>query len=193
MKLTHLVLVAMFVSSRARAEDLAPWRISVESDPSAFAFDGFSAWAMAKPAGTHHLRVGAGGLGIDFPSFLVPHLDRTGETGWGLGIRAVMGFAGYQFGDRRGFYVGAYSGYLQANHTRSDTMGTASRDIITVLPTVGYQWFPFHRGALANAYLEPWAGATVWFPVGGTSTLGGHTFKDPYLIPIGAVHLGYEF
>ena len=48
---------------------------------STFALSGFSGWAMAKPANTHHLRIGAGGFGIDFPSFLVPHLNRTGEDG----------------------------------------------------------------------------------------------------------------
>jgi hypothetical protein len=173
--------------------EAAPLRISIDSDPSTFVFGGFSGWAMAKLPGVHHVRVGAGGFGLDFPSLLVPHLNRTGEDGWGLSVRAVMGFAGYQAGDRKGFYVGAYTGYLESRHTRSDTMGTADRHNITILPCVGYQWFPFGSGALKGAYLQPWAGATIWIPVGGTTTLGGHTFKDPYVIPIAAAHVGYEF
>ena len=190
---TLVITAAVLLSTPAFADEATPWRVSIESDPSTFALSGFSGWAMAKPANTHHLRIGAGGFGIDFPSFLVPHLNRTGEDGWALGVRAAMGFVGYQFGDRRGLYIGAYAGYLQARHTRSDMIGTADRDIITVLPTIGYQWFPFHTGALAHAYLEPWAGATVWFPVGGTSTLGTHAFKDPLAIPLAEVHFGYEF
>jgi len=173
MRTTLVITAAVLLSTPAFADEATPWQVSIESDPSTFALSGFSGWAMAKPANTHHLRIGAGGFGIDFPSFLVPHLNRTGEDG--------------------GLYIGAYSGYLQARHTRSDMMGTADRDIITVLPTIGYQWFPFHTGALARAYLEPWAGATVWFPVGGTSTLGTHAFKDPFAIPLAEVHFGYEF
>jgi len=33
----------------------------------------------------------------------------------------------------------------------------------------------------------------IWIPVGGTSTLGTHTFKDPCVISIAAAHVGYEF
>jgi hypothetical protein len=42
-----------------------PWRLSLDSDPSTFLFSGFSGWAMAKPAGTTHLRGGIGGFGLD--------------------------------------------------------------------------------------------------------------------------------
>jgi hypothetical protein len=177
------------------AKPSAPWKLSIDSDPSTFALGGYSLWAMAKPARTHHLRVGVGAFAIDFPSFLVPYLNRSGETGWSLDVRAVMGFAGYFFGDRKGLYLGAYSGYLQSRHRRDDMPGVASRDNLTVLPTIGYQWFPFATAtsALRGAYLQPWAGATFWIPVGGTTTLGTHTFKDPYVVPIAAVHLGYEF
>lgn len=185
-------IALLALATPARAE--TPWRVSIDTDPTTFPLGGFSGWLMAKPAGTSHLRVGVGGFGIDFPSFLVPHLDRgTGEDGWGLTVRAAMGFASYQFGDRRGWYIGAYSGYLVSRHTREDTMGVADRDNITVLPAVGYQWFPFHDGALKGVYVQPWAGATIWIPVGGTSTLGGKTFKDPFVIPLAAAHVGFEF
>jgi hypothetical protein len=177
----------------AAANDAAPWRVSLDTDPTTFLFDGFSGWAMAKPPGLHHLRVGLGGFGLAFPSFLVLRLNRSGEDGWALRVRAVMGFVGYQAGDRKGFYLGAYAGYLESRHTRSDVMGTADRHNVTVLPCVGYQWFPFSAGVLQGAYLQPWAGATIWIPVGGTAALGAHTFKDPYVIPIAAAHVGYEF
>ena len=52
---------------------------------------------------------------------------------------------------------------------------------------------PVRRRCAQGAYLQPWAGATSWIPVGGTATLGSHTFKDPYVIPIAAAHVGYEF
>lgn len=173
--------------------DDAPLRVSVDTDPSTFLFGGYSGWVMAKPPGLHHLRIGVGGFGLDFPSALVPHLNRAGEDGWALRVRAAMAFVGYQAGDRAGFYVGAYTGYLESRHTRSDVMGTADRHNLTILPCVGYQWFPFATGALRGAYVQPWAGATIWIPVGGTTSLGGHTFRDPYVIPIAAAHLGYEF
>jgi hypothetical protein len=183
-----------FADDALHAEDQArPWRLSLDTDPSTFALGGFSGWVMAKPAATSHVRVGIGGFGLDFPSFLVPHLNRTGEDGWDLSVRAGMGFFGYMFGDRKGLYLGAYAGYLESRHTRMDTPGEADKHNLTVLPCVGYQWFPFDKGALHGAYLQPWAGATIWIPVGGTTTLGTHTFKDPYLIPIAAFHLGYEF
>ncbi|HEY4178696.1 MAG TPA: hypothetical protein VGM90_17740 [Kofleriaceae bacterium] len=187
-----LLAATLAVGSIAHADD-APWRVSIDTDPTTFPLGGFSGWAMVKPAGMQHLRVGAGGFGLDFPSFLVPTLNGNDEDGWNLGVRAVMAFAGYQFGERRGLYVGAYSGYLQSRHTRDDMPGTAVRDNITVLPTVGYQWFPVHHGALTGLYLQPWAGATIWFPVGGTTKLGTHEFKDPHVIPIAALHVGYEF
>lgn len=189
-----IALVIVLTAATARADDAPSWKVSVDTDPTTFAFDGFSGWVMTKPAHTEHVRFGIGGFGLQFPSFLTPHLNGTGEDGWTLDVRAVMGFAGYMFGDRSGLYVGAYSGYLQSRHRRDDSPGmTASEDNLTVLPTVGYQWFPFHRGALAGAYLQPWAGATIWIPVGGSTTVGTHTFKDPHIIPIAAFHVGYEF
>ena len=196
---TLLITFSLLASSSAFAEepakpaDISTWKISIDTDPSTFAFSGFSGWVMAKPAHTRHLRIGVGGFGLEFPSFLTPHLNGTGEDGWTLDVRAVMGFGGYMFGDRGGLYIGAYSGYLQSRHSRDDMLGVATKDNITVLPTIGYQWFPFHDGALKGAYLQPWAGATVWIPVGGTTTLGTQTFKDPHVIPLAAFHLGYEF
>jgi hypothetical protein len=191
MKTLLIVVAVTLASSVAVADDKT--RISVDTDPSTFLFSGYSFWAMAKPAHTDHLRVGVGGFGLDFPSFIVPTLNRSGEDGWDLSVRAVMGFAGYQFGNRRGFYVGAYSGYLESRHRRDDTMGVADRHNITLLPTAGYQWFPFSTGALKGAYLQPWIGATIWIPVGGTTKLGTHEFKDPHVIPLAAFHIGYEF
>ena len=190
--LIALVSITTATPALALADD-APWRVSVDTDPSTFAFSGFSGWAMAKPAGTQHVRVGVGGFGLEFPSFLVPHLNRSSEDGWALEVRAVMGFAGYMFGDRKGFYVGAYAGYLNSRHRRDDMPGVADQHNVTILPTAGYQWFPFSRGALRGAYVQPWVGATIWIPAGGTSTLGTHTFKDPHVIPLAALHLGYEF
>jgi hypothetical protein len=185
--------LSLSFASPAAAEPAAPWRVSIDTDPTTFPLGGFSGWVMAKPADTHHLRFGAGGFGLEFPSFLVPHLNRTGEDGWSLSVRAVMAFAGYQVGDRRGLYIGTYAGYLQSRHKRDGEMTTADRDNVTLLPCIGYQWFPFHEGSLRGAYVQPWVGATIWFPAGGTSTVGTHTFKDPYVIPIAAAHLGYEF
>ena len=193
MQLTRPLLVLVLLATSARAEP-APWRISLDTDPTTFAVHGYSAWLMAKPAGVHHARVGIGVFGVEFPSFLVPYLDRADDAdGWSLNARAVMAFAGYQLGDRRGLYVGAYSGYLQARHARNDTMGTADRDNLTVLPAIGYQWFPFDAGVLRGAYVQPWAGASIWIPVGGTSRLGSREFKDPYVIPLVAAHVGYEW
>ena len=191
--LLFAVLALAITPSLAAAEPIAPWRVSIDTDPTTYPLGGFSAWVMAKPAGTHHVRFGAGGFGLDFPSFLVPHLNRTGEDGWSLGVRAVMAFAGYQIGDRRGLYIGTYAGYLQSRHQRAGEMTTADRDNLTVLPCIGYQWFPFATGSLRGAYVQPWLGATIWFPTGGSATVGTHTFKDPYVIPIAAAHLGYEF
>jgi hypothetical protein len=199
----HRVLVPLLVAysitstSLAHADDVVsaakPWRLSIDTDPSTFAFNGFSAWVMTKPRGTEHLRLGVGTFGLEFPSFLVPTLNRGSEDGWDLTARAVMAFGGYMFGDRKGFYVGSYAGYLQSRHERDDMPGVAVRHNITVLPTAGYQWFPFSTGALRGAYVQPWVGATIWFPVGGTSSLGTHEFKDPHVIPLAALHLGYEF
>ncbi len=169
----------------------APWRVSLDTDPTTFPLHGFSAWVMVKPAGLRHLRFGAGGFGLEFPSFLVPVLDRTGEHGWGLEVRAAMGFASYQFGDRRGLYVGAYAGWLQSLHTRDDMPGTATQDNIDLLACIGYQWFPFH-GSLAGLYVQPWVGVITWAKIGGSSTVGTHEFKDPYAIPLAAVHVGFE-
>ena len=188
---TVVSLAVLVAATPAHAE--SSWRVSIDTDPTTFAFSGFSGWLMAKPAGLDHLRFGVGGFGLEFPSFLTPHLNRTGEDGWTLDVRAVMGFAGYQLGNRRGLYLGAYSGYLESRHTRSDTPGSADRHNVTILPTIGYQWFPFDAGALRAVYVQPWAGATIWIPVGGTTTLGMHTFKDPYVIPLVAAHLGVEF
>jgi hypothetical protein len=177
----------------AAAPAPAPWRISVDTDPTTFPLHGFSLWVMAKPRDTHHVRFGIGGFGLRFPGFLVPVLDRgSGDAGWGLEARAAMGFAGYQLGDRRGWYIGTYAGYLQATHSRDDMPGSAVQQHVTLLPCAGYQWFPFRTGALAGAYVQPWVGASIWLPVAGTSTLGSRKFEDPYVIPLAAVHVGYE-
>ena len=177
-------LALLTISATAFAEPTT--RLSIDTDPSTFPLSGFSGWVMVKPAALEHVRFGAGGFGLEFPSFLVNVLNRTGEEGWGFGVRGAMGFAAYQFGDHRGLYVGAYAGYLQTRYTRDAMSATANH--VDLLPVVGYQWFPFDG---YGAYVQPWVGAITWF--GGSTTIGTHTFKDPYVIPLAALHVGWEF
>ena len=185
--------------------DDAGLHIGVDSDPSMFALGGYSAWLTGRVPLGNGLRLGGGLFALDVPA-PVSTLLNGGIDGFHMRLNGYMAHASYFLtrDGRGGLYSGAYVGALETQYRRAEApKDVASVWHATVMPMIGYQWFPlendeFHvgdfplRSVLAGFYVEPWLGASIWFPVAGEPVVAGKRFHEPPGVPFPAVHIGWE-
>jgi len=159
-------------------------RLSVETDPSLFALDGygFSVGASAEP----HWHIQVTQFASNLYKFATP-------AGWDARMRHGTFFwtRYYVRPDNEGWFLGAALAAIDWRYTRSDTPGRAAeQDQFAVMPFAGYRWFPTTTGF----YVLPWAGVALPFNKVGDATVGTMTYESKFpVFPLAAVHLGWEF
>jgi hypothetical protein len=176
--------IALFVAT-ARAGT----RVGADVDLNTVAELGGSLWVTAKPDATPRWRFGAGGFFTGVPSVFVDLDARNKGEGWTVRPRGVLAFAEW-YPDRsaRGFYVGAYVGWVRIQYTRDAMAGVAAVDHASFEPHVGYQWYPFASGF----YVQPWLGFAILPKTGGSSTVGDQTYAERPIVPLYGLNVGYE-
>jgi hypothetical protein len=187
-----LVIVALSVLSLpalARPARADSWRVSADVDLNTVAELGGSLWVTVKPPAAPHWSFGAGGFYTGVPSVFVELDSRNDDEGWDVRPRGVLGFAHYYFkGAERGFFVGAYSGYVRIRYTREGMAGNATIGHVTFEPHAGYQWFPFAHGF----YVQPWLGFAILAKTDGSGSVGDETYAELPIVPLYGLNVGYE-
>jgi hypothetical protein len=181
-------LVLTVKTSAGAEQTVAPspgWRIGAEVDPVPFFEHGLSFHAAVKPSTLPRLRFT---LGV-FALTTTPSAGSTNE-GWTSKQRAMELSASYFLFDEegRGLFAGLYAFIQRFSYTRSDLPGEVTAYWVTPAPAVGFQWLPWKWGP----YVTPWA--ALGLPLrSGERQLDGHTYEEPKVFPVLALHVGYEF
>jgi hypothetical protein len=181
-----VVAIVATLASTARADS---WRVSADVDLNTVAELGGSLWIAVKPPATPQWRFGGGGFFTGVPRVFVDLDERNRDEGWVVLPRGALAFVEwFPRGDARGFYIGAYAGYVRFRYTRDDMLGDAAVGHVTFEPHVGYQWFPFANGA----YIQPWIGFAAVLRTDGSATVGDQAYAELPVVPLYGVNLGYE-
>jgi hypothetical protein len=190
-RIRNLAIVAALMFARsASAEDvqtpsLRAWKVTVETDPLAFAAGGWAGAVGIKPAAIPRWKLSAEILHADLPGAIN---ELAGNDGWSSSVTGVILTPQYFFrADRRGLLVGVLFSAFRWRIAHDSAAGELT--MLEPTPHVGYQWFIAHTGF----FVTPFAGLAVPIHVAGSAQVDGMTYKVPTVIPFGAVNVGYEF
>lgn len=142
----------LIVGSQAIAQDLNnsiknKTTISIETDPSTFAFAGYAFHFRIKPKNSQHLLIGAGSYGMDMPDFIVNMNSDNKDKGWNVRINdAYSLFAEYYFEEaNKRWFVGLQAGVQNFKNTNDSILNAESKYTnLLIMPSIGYNWQPFN-------------------------------------------------
>lgn len=157
----------------------AQWE--VESDPTAYALNGFSAH-VGHPVFDGRLRLQVGAFGAETPEWI--HAN-SGFTEDSRGGTFKIDF--FPLRPLSGLFVGADSNYSQVRYELEETHERTYRNMVGLGPRVGYR---FNVGK--HLYLSPWASLDYQFNAKDVS-ISGKTFHEKKYSLFPAVHVGWRF
>lgn len=164
--------------------------LSIETDPSTFAFKGYAFHIRIKPKSSGHFVIGAGTYALDLPSMLVDMNADNKNKGWTVRINSAYSLFGeYYFKKANSkWFVGVQTGIQNYKNINDNIVNKESKySTLLVMPSIGYNWHPFKF----PLYVKP------WFGLGYTSKISGDNFVDNLkynispLVPFVTLHVGY--
>lgn len=166
--------------------------ISIETDPSTFAFKGYALHVRIKPKNSKHLLIGAGTYALDFPGFLVDMNKENKNKGWQVRINSAYSlFSEYYFKKvNKKWFVGLQAGVQNYKNTNNNIANQNCKySNLLIMPSVGYNWQPFKF----PLYIKPWLGLGYTTKISGNNSIDGKIYNIAPLAPFLTLHLGYTF
>jgi hypothetical protein len=182
------VLTLLAWISTAAADNTA---LSIASDVTPWLLNGYSAIVMLEPKNTPHLRLGAEAWGMRFPEAFIELVPENEGLGWHRDIDAALAIAAdfHPAGGGRGWHAGLIVNTMRSTVSRDGYNNQTSFWTTELLPRVGYRWFPLpDRGLFVN----PWLGAGLLKQLSEPSAIGGATYTEPLIQPLGTIHVGWR-
>ena len=190
--LISTLLLFILSLSRLQAQDNASTgktSISIETDPSTFAFNGYALHVRINPKNSK-FQLGAGLYALDFPSLLVDINKENKDKGWQVRINSAYSLFGeYYLGEaNHKWFIGLQAGIQNFKNTNSNMEGLQSRySNLILMPSVGYSWHPFKF----PIYFKPWLGMGYTTKVASNNSIGTYKYNISPLVPFATLHVGY--
>ncbi|MDX2174147.1 MAG: hypothetical protein SFY56_13675 [Bacteroidota bacterium] len=188
-------LIFSLISNVSFAQETKPEKkttISIETDPSTFAFKGYAFHFRIKPKNSKHLVIGAGTYALDFPSFMVNMNKENKEKGWKVRIKSAYSlFSEYYFKEaNKKWFIGLQAG-IQNYKNSNDSIPNKKSEYsnLLVMPSIGYNWSPFKF----PLYIKPWLGLGYTNKISGNNQIDNLKYSISPLVPFLTLHVGYTF
>lgn len=164
---------------------------SIETNPLAYAFGGWSAGFAYHPKNLDHWVFNTNIYAFELPGAFVDQIPGNENEGWNVKIKTALSLGADYYPwttDRSGFAFGLSAVMAQFEITKDDEMGKANYNSLYFVPRAGYTWYAFK-----GFYVMPWVGVEMHTKLSGNTTVGTQQFEplefqfSPNLI------LGYSF
>lgn len=166
--------------------------ISVETDPSTFAFGGYAFHFRIKPKNSKHLLIGAGTYGMDMPDFLINMNADNKDQGWNVRINSAFSLFGeyYLKEANHKWFVGLQAGVQNYKNTNDNIADKESKySNVLIMPSIGYNWQPFKF----PMYIKPWFGVGYTSKISGSNSIDNLEYDISPVVPFITLHVGYTF
>jgi hypothetical protein len=190
-----LLTILSVTSTAVNAQDNSAQQkttVSIETDPSTFAFGGYAFHFRIKPKNSEHLVIGAGTYAMDYPSFLVDmNPDNKGKD-WNVRIKSAYGLFGeYYFKEANSKWFAGLQIGMQNYKIKNDKLSGLDNEYTNLLlmPSLGYTWTPFK----IPFYIKPWLGIGYTTKMSGDNKIGTSTYSISPIVPFLTLHVGYTF
>lgn len=155
------------------------FHLDLETDPTAFAFRGFS---LHLGLGYRHVRLDLGTYGMDVPSFAEKNDGFTSSFS-GAGAKLQV----FPFAEQRGAFFGIDGGVNRLRAEDHATGDVGKQTQVSAGVNGGYRFsLPF------GLYVTPWLGVSRAFGA-DRMTVGGRTYEPQKVLVFPAVHVGMRF
>lgn len=188
------ILAALIFAEPAWAE--SPYKISVETDPATFAFNGYAAHVRIQSNESEALKPWTLGLGVysmKFPSIMRDLAINQSTGSATLKLQSAYGvFIDRHFSPEtgEGLFVGAHLAYHQYDLTDSVTPNRPTTyNAWLFMPRIGYEM----KIGKSGLYVLPWLGIGYLSPNSNTAILGNNSYSINHWLPFGTLHVGYTF
>lgn len=189
--MTVAAFIAMsFIGTNSYSQEKTT--VSIETDPSTFAFKGYAAHVRIKLKNSNHFVWGAGTYALDLPSMMVNMNSENKDKGWKVRINSAYSLFGeYYFKEaNKKWFVGLQTGvqnYKISNDNIQDKESKYSN--LLIMPSIGYNWQPFKF----PLYIKPWMGIGYTTKLSGFNKIDQSEYEISPLVPFLTVHVGYTF
>lgn len=189
--MTVAAFIAMsFIGTNSYSQEKTT--VSIETDPSTFAFKGYAAHVRIKLKNSNHFVWGAGTYALDLPSMMVNMNSENKDKGWNVRINSAYSLFGeYYFKEaNKKWFVGLQTGvqnYKISNDNIQDKESKYSN--LLIMPSIGYNWQPFKF----PLYIKPWMGIGYTTKLSGFNKIDQSEYEISPLVPFLTVHVGYTF
>lgn len=189
--MTVAAFIAMsFIGTNSYSQEKTT--VSIETDPSTFAFKGYAAHVRIKLKNSNHFVWGAGTYALDLPSMMVNMNSENKDKGWNVRINSAYSLFGeYYFKEaNKKWFVGLQTGvqnYKISNDNIHDKESNYSN--LLIMPSIGYNWQPFKF----PLYIKPWMGIGYTTKLSGSNKIDQSEYEISPLVPFLTVHVGYTF
>jgi hypothetical protein len=166
--------------------------ISIETDPSTYAFNGYAVHFKIKPKNSQHWLLGAGTYAMNFPSFMVNMNKENKDKGWNVRIKSAYSIFGeyYLKEANKKWFIGMQVGLQNYRNTNDSVVSKKSEySNLLVMPSIGYNWAPFKF----PLYVKPWLGIGYTAKVNGSNSVEQYTYNVSPFVPFLTLHVGYTF
>lgn len=187
-----ILLLFIFVHIKSYGQQSEEKRtFSVEMNPLAFAFGGWSFGGSYKPAELNHWLFSAATYGFKMPDVFVDQIPGNENKGFNLKIKSAVAIGADYFPwttNRSGFAVGASAILTDFEVTHKDEAGKANYTGIYVVPRVSYSWFAFK-----GLYISPSLGVEFHKKLSGNTMVGSQEFTPMSVQFSPNISIGYAF
>jgi hypothetical protein len=190
--LSALLFALLIFTQPAPAQDVVPERtLSIEVNPLAYAFTGWSIGGTYHPAPLNRWVFNAGAYGFQLPDVFVEQIPGNEDEGFELEISpaATIGADFYPWSrNRSGLAFGVSTVVAGFEVTNENEPGRAHYTSLYVVPRASYTWFVF-RGL----YVMPWVGIEIHNKIRGDTQVGTLDFEPMTTQFSPNIAIGYYF
>jgi len=165
---------------------------SIETDPTTFVFNGYSAHLRIKPANWQHLVLGVGVYAMDLPDFFVNINAENKDKGWNVRINSAYALFGeYYFKEANSKWFAGIQTAIQDYKISNDNIANEESKYSTflIMPSIGYTWLPFKF----PLYIKPWAGIGYTKKISGNNSVSDLSYDISPVTAFITFHIGYTF
>ncbi|NBC65195.1 MAG: hypothetical protein GVY07_05950 [Bacteroidetes bacterium] len=187
----HILFLFAFTQFANAQEKEPAHTFSIEVNPLAYAFSGWSVGGTYHPANLNQWVFNAGVYGFQMPETFVDQIPGNEGEGFELNIQSAVtvGADFYPWNQNRSgvaFGLSAVAGNFEV--TNENEAGRATYTSLYVVPRVSYTWFAFDR-----FYLMPWAGVEFHNKISGDTQVGSLNFETMSAQFSPNIIIGYSF